>query len=44
MLKFSCVRCVRILAELLGILHISLVSLTMILSNFMISGLENGTA
>ena len=32
------------LAELLGMLQISLVSLLMILSNFLISGLENGTA
>ena len=32
------------LAELLGILHISLVSLLISLSSFLISGLENGTA
>ena len=42
--KFSCVKCVRMLAELLGMLHISLVSLPKILSNFVMSGLENGTA
>ena len=42
--KFSCVRCVRMLVELLGMLHISLVSLPIILSNFVMSGLENGTA
>ena len=30
------------LAVLLGMLHISLVSLLMILSSFVISGLENG--
>ena len=44
MLKLSCGRCVRILAVLLGILHISLVSLPMTLSSFMMSGLEKGTA
>ena len=32
------------LAVLLGILQISLVSLLMILSNFLIDALENGTA
>ena len=40
----SCGRCVRMLAVLLGMLHISLVSLLIILSNFLMSGLENGTA
>ena len=42
--KFSCVRCVRMLVELLGMLHISLVSLYNILSNFLMTGLEKGTA
>lgn len=32
------------LAVILGILHISLVSLIMILSNYLIFGLEKGTA
>ena len=32
------------LVELLGILQISLVSLLMILSSFLMSGLENGMA
>ena len=36
--------CVRMLVELLGMLHISLVSLPIILSIFIMSGLENGTA
>lgn len=36
-------RWVRISAVLLGILKISLVSLLMILSSFLMSGLENGT-
>ena len=34
----------RTLAVLLGMLHISLVILLMILSSFLISGLEKGTA
>ena len=42
--KFSCGRCVSMLAVLLGMLQISLVSLLIILSSFIISGLENGTA
>ena len=42
--KCSCGRCVRILAMLLGMLHISLVSRPMTLSSFMISGFEKGTA
>ena len=42
--KFSCGRCVSMLAVLLGILHISLVNLPMTLSSFMMSGLEKGTA
>ena len=36
-------RWVRILDVLLGILKLSLVSLLMILSSFLMSGLENGT-
>ena len=32
------------LAVFLGMLHISLVSLLLILSSFIMSGLENGTA
>ena len=42
--KFSFGRWVRMLAELLGMLHISLVNMLIILSNFFMSGLENGTA
>ena len=42
--KFSWGRCVRILAVLLGMLHVSLVSLLIILSSFLMSGLRNGTA
>ena len=42
--KLSCGRCVRMLAVLLGILHISLVSRLITLSSFMMSGLEKGTA
>jgi hypothetical protein len=34
---------VRLLAELLGMLHISLIIMLIILSNFLIFGLENGT-
>ena len=40
----SCGSWVRMLAVLLGMLHISLVSLLIILSSFLISSLENGTA
>jgi hypothetical protein len=42
--KFSCGRCVRILAEFLGMLHISLVNLLISLFSFFISSLQNGTA
>ena len=42
--KFSCGRWVSMLAVLLGVLHIFLVSLLMILSNFLMSGLEKMTA
>ena len=42
--KCSCERCVRMLAVLLGMLHISLVNLPMTLSSFMISGFEKWTA
>ena len=37
----SCVMCVRMLAMILGMLHISLVSLLIIPSIFLMSGLEN---
>ena len=43
-LKLSCGRWVRMLAVLLGMLHISLVSLPKTLSSFMMSGLEKETA
>ena len=42
--KFLCESCVRILAELLDMWHISLVSLLMILTSFFMSGVEKGTA
>ena len=42
--KFSWGRYVRILAVLLGMLQASLVILLIILSNFLMSGLEKGTA
>lgn len=42
--NFSCGRCVRMLVELLGMLHVSLINLLISLSSFLISGLENGTA
>ena len=41
--KISWGRWVRILVVLLGMLQISLVSLLMILSSFLMSGLENET-
>ena len=44
MLKFSCGRCVRILVMFLDILHISFVSLLIILTSFSMLGLENGSA
>jgi hypothetical protein len=40
----SCGKCVRMFVVLLGILHIYLVSLLGILSSFLMSSLENGTA
>ena len=42
--EFLLGRCVSMLAVLLDILHFSLVSLLIILSTFLISGLENMTA
>ena len=42
--KFSCGRWVNMLAVLVGMLQIFLVSLLIILSSFLMSGLENGTA
>ena len=42
--KFSWERWVRMLAVLLGILHVSLVILLIILSSFLMSGFEKGTA
>ena len=42
--KFSCVRCVRILAVLFGMRQVSFVILLIILSSFLMSGFENGTA
>ena len=42
--KFSCEKWVRMLAVLLVILQISLVSLLMILSSFLMSGLDNEMA
>jgi hypothetical protein len=37
-------RCERMFAVLLGMLHMSLVDLLSILSNFLMSSLENGNA
>ena len=42
--KFSWGRCVRILVVLLGMLQASLVILLIILSDFLMSGLEKETA
>jgi hypothetical protein len=42
--KFSCGKCVRILAVLFGMLQVSFVILLIILSSFLISGFEKGTA
>ena len=41
--NYSCGRCVRMFGVLLGMLQISLVSLLIILSSFLMSDLENGT-
>ena len=43
MLKFSCGRCMSILAVFLGMLQIFLISSPIIMSSFMMFGLENGT-
>lgn len=42
--KFSWGKCVRILAIFFGMLQVSFVILLIILSSFLISGFEKGTA